>query len=161
MQEIPKKFSTHTVGIAAAIIEKGGKILLVKENRPHLQGHAKWHHPAGWIDKGENLIDAVIREAKEETGFEFAPAYLIGIYSLYREDFNLHPIKFVFAGAIPSAPSGSFNPDEILEIKFFFPEEIYSMDNKMFFDADEKQIIKDYFSGKKYPLEIIHHEIQK
>jgi len=161
MQEIPKKFSTHTVGIAAAIIEKDGKILLIKENRPSLPGHARWHHPAGWIEKGENIIDSAAREAKEETGYDFKPTFLIGIYSLFRKDFNLHPIKFVFGGTTPEAPSGKFDPDEILELKFFSPEEIYGMDDNLFFDNDLKQIIHDYFAGKKYPLEIIHHEIQK
>jgi 8-oxo-dGTP pyrophosphatase MutT (NUDIX family) len=116
-----------------------------------LPGHAKWHHPAGWIDKGENLIDAVIREAKEETGFEFTPTYLIGIYSLYREDFNLHPIKFIFAGTVPDMPSDSFNPDEILEIKFFFLKKSTTWTTKCF-----SMLMRSKLSKIIFPERSIH-----
>lgn len=50
---------TQTFGVVGAIIEKNGKILLVKETKKGCKG--KWSYPAGWIDIGENVIDAAKR----------------------------------------------------------------------------------------------------
>ena len=62
---------TQVFGVVGAIIEKEGKILLVKEAGTHDKG--KWNQPAGWIDVGEDPIEMVKRELKEETGLDFNP----------------------------------------------------------------------------------------
>jgi ADP-ribose pyrophosphatase len=55
---------TQTFAVAAAIIEKEGKVMLVRENLPGNPDDGKWSHPAGWIDAGEHPVEAVKREAK-------------------------------------------------------------------------------------------------
>jgi len=161
-----KRVFTQTFGVAGAIIEKDGKILLVKESQRKGIDAGKWNHPAGWIEVGESPIDAVKKEVEEESGFKFTPTRLIGIYSLDREDFLKygeevhHPIKLIFTGTISEERTGNL-ADDISEAKWFAPEEIYNMDSNTLRDSDIKQIVKDYFSGKKYPLDIIAHTIQK
>lgn len=81
-----KRVFSQTFGVVGAIIEKGGKILLVRDFGKGHPDHGKWSHPAGWIDVGENPVDAVKREVKEETGFDFTPTYILGAYSLVRRD---------------------------------------------------------------------------
>ena len=61
---------TQVFGVVGAIIERDSKFLLVKEHHPGHSAHGKWNQPAGWIDVGENPIDAVIREVREETGLD-------------------------------------------------------------------------------------------
>jgi ADP-ribose pyrophosphatase YjhB (NUDIX family) len=63
--------------IAAALIEKDEKLLMVQEGREDVKG--KWNLPAGHADLGEDPIKAVIREAKEETGLDVKPVSLAGI----------------------------------------------------------------------------------
>lgn len=161
-----KRVFTQTFGVAGAIIEEDGRILLVKESQKKRIDAGKWNQPAGWIEVGESPIEAVKKEVEEETGYKFTPTHLIGIYSLDREDFLKHgeevhhPIKLIFMGTI-SEEQGSNLADDVVEAKWFTPEEIYNMDSETLRDVDIKQIVKDYFSGKKYPLDIITHTIQK
>jgi len=61
-----KRVFTQTFGVVGAIIEKEGKILLVKETKKVAKG--LWNHPAGWIDVGENPFEAVKREVNEKVG---------------------------------------------------------------------------------------------
>lgn len=97
-----KRVFTQTFGTVGALIEKDGKILLVREAEGNDAG--KWNVPEGWIDVGENPIDAAAREAKEETGFSFTPTHLLGIYSMVRNDMHgivkgkPHAIKLIFLG---------------------------------------------------------------
>ena len=77
---------TQTFGVAAGLLERDGKFLLVQENNQAHPDHGKWNQPAGWIDVGENPITAAAREVKEETGYDFTPTHLLGIYALVRKD---------------------------------------------------------------------------
>ncbi len=156
---------TQTFGVAGAIIEKEGKILLVKESQQKGIDAGKWNHPGGWIEVGENPIDAVKKEVEEESGYKFTPTYLIGIYSLDREDFLKHgqeihhPIKLIFTGTISKERNENL-ADDVSEAKWFTPDEIENMDLNTLRDLDIKQMVKDYFSGIKYPLNLITHTIQ-
>ncbi|MEF2247417.1 NUDIX hydrolase [Paenibacillus sp. IITD108] len=68
-------FPTHIVS-AGGIVEDGkGNILLVKA---HNDG---WVYPGGITEVGENLIDGVIREIKEESGIDATVSHLINIVS--------------------------------------------------------------------------------
>jgi len=159
-----KRIFTQTFGVVGAIIEKDGKILLVKETKKIAKN--KWSHPAGWIDVGENPIKAVKREVKEETGFEFNPTHVLGIYSLAKKDLQKelreihHPIKIIFIGDISNKQKQSL-ADDVSEYKWFTPEEIKKMDRKTLRDLDIKKMVKDYFSKKRYPLEILTHTVSK
>ena len=151
---------TQTYGVVGAIIEKDGKILLVKESKELAKG--KWSHPAGWIEVGENPIDAVKREVKEETGFNFKPENLLGIYSLIKNELDVthHPLKIIYTG-IASDKEMTQLAEDVSETNWFTPEEIEKMDSKKLRDLDIKQMVKDYFAGKKYPLKLLTHTISE
>ena len=65
----------------AAIIEKNEQFLLVEEE---IEGKLVFNQPAGHLEKGETLIEAIKREVLEETTFEFTPKSLVGIYFAVR-----------------------------------------------------------------------------
>ncbi|RDU37906.1 ADP-ribose pyrophosphatase [Neobacillus piezotolerans] len=66
---------THIAAAGGIVENEQGEILLVKT---HNQG---WVFPGGQVEVGENLIDAVIREVKEESGIDIEVSHLIGVYS--------------------------------------------------------------------------------
>ena len=159
-----KRDYSQTFGVAGAVIEKEGKILLVKETKNIAKD--MWSLPAGWIEMGENPFDAVAREVKEETGYNFKPSHLLGIVSLYKpnlkEKFNItpHSIKIIFVGDISEEKADKL-ADDISEVKWFSPEQIYKMDNSKLRDIAIKKLVRDYFEGKRYPLELLSHIVSK
>ena len=66
---------THIVAAGGIVEDEQGNILLVKTH------HGGWVFPGGQVEVGENLMDALIREIKEESGIDAAVSHLIGIYS--------------------------------------------------------------------------------
>jgi ADP-ribose pyrophosphatase YjhB (NUDIX family) len=154
-----QRIFTQTFGVVGAIVERDGKILLVKETKATAKG--KWSHPAGWIDVEENSIDAVKREVKEETGFDFEPKNILGVYVLVKDEADVvhHPIKIIYIGTISEKETAEL-ADDVSETKWFTPDEIENMDSNTLRDLDIKQMVKDYFSDTKYPLNLITHTIQ-
>ena len=67
----------------AAIAEKDSKFLIVEEM---VDGQLVYNQPAGHLDSGESLVEAVIRETFEETAWSFQPEARVGI-QLWR-----HPV---------------------------------------------------------------------
>jgi ADP-ribose pyrophosphatase YjhB (NUDIX family) len=61
----------------AAIIERGGRYLLVEEHTPE---GLRLNNPAGHLDPGESAAEGCAREVLEETAFAFVPTALIGVY---------------------------------------------------------------------------------
>jgi ADP-ribose pyrophosphatase YjhB (NUDIX family) len=67
---------TPRIGSDAAIFDSSGKILLMKR-----VDNSKWCLPCGLVEAGESPEQAVIREAKEETGLEVKILELVGVYT--------------------------------------------------------------------------------
>ena len=75
---MPREFPEFPlVGVGAVIIEQG-RVLLVKRARPPLL--AQWSIPGGALEVGELVREAVMREAREETGLIVEPGELLGVY---------------------------------------------------------------------------------
>lgn len=72
---VPARFKPSVT--VAAVIERGGRYLLVEEQTPE---GLRLNNPAGHLEQGETPLQAVCREALEETGRVFAPAALLGVY---------------------------------------------------------------------------------
>lgn len=70
------KMPVHIVAAGGFVENKQGEILLVKERRG-----GGWVFPGGQVEVGENLMDGLMREVKEESGIDVQVSHLIGIYS--------------------------------------------------------------------------------
>lgn len=66
------------VGVAAVVIDAGGRVLLVKRGRPPRAG--SWGLPGGLLDLGERLRDGARREVLEETGVEAEIRDVVGTF---------------------------------------------------------------------------------
>lgn len=64
----------------AIVIERGGKVLLGRRG-PGAREPGKWSFPAGFVERGERVECAAVREAREETGLDVTIGPLVGLYS--------------------------------------------------------------------------------
>jgi 8-oxo-dGTP diphosphatase len=76
LEEIRMQMPVHIVAAGGFVTNEKDEILLVKTRR---DGH--WVFPGGQIEVGENLIDGVIREVKEESGMDVTVSHLVGVFS--------------------------------------------------------------------------------
>jgi len=138
-----------------AIIQREGKILLVKESDG--PNKDKWNLPGGSWEKDETLIEGVKREVKEETGFDFEPTSILGIFSRFRHrpSLSITAMEVLFIGDIFGKPEDL--SEDITETKFFTPNEIYNMDKKELYGLYIIEAVRNFTEGKKYPIEMINH----
>ncbi len=123
------------------VITKGNKILLQRRAKPPFEN--RWEIGGGFVNYGETVEDALIREVKEETGFDIEPEEIIGVYSDPKRDPRKHSISIFFAVKIIG---GKLRINkEVKEFKWFQKNEIDF--NSLGFD--HAKIIKDYLKWKK------------
>ena len=104
---------------ATSVIERSGEILLIRRgNEP---GYGLWSMPGGYVDRGEVVESAAIREVWEETGLEVEIEQLIGLFSEQG-----HPVM-VAAFATREVGGLLAAGDETLELGFFPPDNLPEM----------------------------------
>ncbi len=80
----------------AALIERDARYLLVEER---IRGQLVFNQPAGHLEDGESLLQAVVREVLEETAWVFTPQWLLGMY-LWRSLRGHSTLRFAFSGTV-------------------------------------------------------------
>ena len=81
----------------AAVVEQDGRFLMVEER---IKGRLVLNQPAGHLEDRETLLEAVIRETREETAWRFHPEALVGIY-LWRNPVDERSfLRFAFCGTV-------------------------------------------------------------
>jgi len=139
----------------AAIIEHEGRFLLVEEET---SDGIRFNQPAGHLDPGESLIDAVAREALEETAFEFTPESLVGIYmSRYlsnRTGEEVTYLRFAFAGTLGAQHNRPLD-EGILRAVWMTREELLACQEKHRSPL-VLQCVDDYLKGKRSPLSLLY-----
>jgi 8-oxo-dGTP diphosphatase len=105
--------------VAVVLVEHDGKLLLGKRNIDPAFG--KWNFPGGYVNRGEKVELAALREVKEETNLDVE---LTGLLNVYSEE-NNPAIIVVYTGRLLSAPA-EMRPqeDEVTELAFFAPDDL-------------------------------------
>ena len=135
----------------AAIIEQNGKFLLVEEETD--RGH-RYNQPAGHLEDGETLIQAVIRETIEEAAYEFTPEALLGVYQWKHALNDTTYLRFAFIGKAGVHYPLQELDEGIVQAVWMDVDEIRDKASLMR-SPQVLQCIEDYLTGISYPLEVI------
>jgi 8-oxo-dGTP pyrophosphatase MutT (NUDIX family) len=137
----------------AAVVQHDGKFLLVEEQTTE---GIRFNQPAGHLEEGESLVDAVVREALEETGYTFKPTFLLGIYQWPHPDKDLTYLRFAFGGELLAHDPDRPLDDGIIAACWLTLDEIR--------DSQEKhrsplilRCVEDLAAGIQLPLSAITH----
>lgn len=131
----------------AAVIERAGRFLVVEEQSA---GRRVYNQPAGHLDDGESLIDAVIRETLEETGWHFAPTALVGVYRWKHPHTGDTFLRFCFTGTAERQDERALDPD-ILATHWMTAEEL-GADPERLRSPLVMRCIADYRRGARHSL---------
>lgn len=104
------------VAVGTIIRDERNHIVLVR--RAIEPGYGKWVFPGGYVDRGEEVMVAAVREAREEVGLEVRLDQLINVYSYP----GRAPVVIVYSATMVGGCLAC--DDEGLEARFFAPEEI-------------------------------------
>ncbi|MGV8080471.1 MAG: NUDIX domain-containing protein [Syntrophales bacterium] len=117
------------------IIEVDGGIVLISRKNPPLG----WALPGGFVDYGESLEEAAVREAREETGLDVTLLRQFHTYSRPDRDPRQHTITTVFLGRASGKPKAGDDAGEI---------GVYTRDTLPPLAFDHGEILADYFKSK-------------
>lgn len=136
----------------AAVIERDGKFLLVEEKA---DGAVVFNQPAGHLEEGEGLIQAVMRETLEETGWPFSPQALLGAYLWRNPRTQITYLRFAFIGAVESQAPQRPLDNGILRAVWMTLEEIRQAAPRHR-SPQVQRCIDDFLSGRHFPLSFIN-----
>src|SRR5688500_11590510 len=129
------------VAVGTIISASDGRLVLVR--RAIEPGYGKWVFPGGYVDRGEEVGAAAIREAKEEAGLDVRLDGLINIYS-----YAGRPLVIIVYAA--TVLGGELCTDEeCLEARLFLPAEIPWEDLAFQSTAEG---LRDYLKGYRRTL---------
>ena len=140
----------------AAVIEDRGRFLMVQERQ---DGRVVYNQPAGHLEHGESLREAVIRETLEETAGVFQPTAVIGVYRWIEPNSGCTYLRVCFAGHCSHFDTGRTLAPEIMGTVWMRHIELTAA------AADLRsplvmRCIDDYMTGIRYPLSVLSDLIE-
>ena len=135
----------------AALIENDGRFLMVQER---VSGQSVLNQPAGHLEDKETLVEAVIRETREETAWHFQPESVTGIYHWREPEQGETFVRVNFAGkGLFHDPASEL--DSCIECTLWLtPEELRCQPDKLR-SPMVLRAIDDYLNGSAYPLALL------
>ena len=137
----------------AAVLEQGGKFLLVEEQTS--QG-LLFNQPAGHWEPNETLAAGTAREVLEEAAYEFEPQHLVGVYRWHSPCSDTTYLRFAFTGCILAHHPQRALDEGIVRALWMTPDEIRAT-RERHRSPLILRCVEDYLAGKRYPLDIITH----
>ena len=138
LEHVLYKLQNGPFSTVDAIIEIDGGIVIIQRSNPPFG----WALPGGFVDYGESLEVAVVREAKEETGLDITDVKQFHTYSDPKRDPRFHTIGTVFIAKAKGKPQAG---DDAAGLKIVKLSEILKI-NLAF---DHKKILEDYIKYRE------------
>ena len=135
----------------AAVVERDGRFLLVDEETD--QGRL-FNQPAGHWDPEETLLEAVVRETREETGLGFIPRALVGIHHWRDVANDLTYLRFSFAGDAEGDETARPREATVYGLVWMTVEEIRATRDRQR-GPQVLACVEDYLRGRRVPLDLL------
>lgn len=139
----------------AAVIANAGRYLLVEEETPE---GLMLNNPAGHLELGESPIEAVVREALEETARAFEPEYFLGVYlarfvrPARSEDVTY--VRLAFGGSVGEEIAGRVLDAGIRRTLWMTPAELAACTDRHRSPL-VLQCVQDHAAGRRLPLDAV------
>tara|TARA_Y100000766_G_scaffold277374_1_gene282672 strand:- start:1687 stop:2133 length:447 start_codon:yes stop_codon:yes gene_type:complete len=126
---------------ADSAVRRGDEILLIQRKYPPMEG--AWAFPGGFVDQGENPIDAAVRELKEETGLDGTDPKLLMVMGDADRDPRKHIVSIVYEIQV-SEDQQPIAGDDAADARFWPISTLLS--GEIEFAGDHLTILKNWLS---------------
>ena len=135
----------------AAVIEQDGRYLLVRERS---EGRLVYNQPAGHLEDNESLLAAVVRETLEETGWQFEPQAVIGLYRWRHPGSQATYMRVSFSGQVNAQLAAQPLDPDIEGVTWLDLDQIRARQDELRSPLVLRSI-QDYRAGITHPLSLL------
>ena len=129
----------------AAVAARDRRFLTVEEE---VDGRRVYNQPAGHWEPGESLVEAVVRETREETALRFVPQALVGVYQWTRPGGETF-LRFCFCGRVEGGGEAPLDPD-IRAVHWLSRAQLAARPLR---SPMVLRCLDDYLAGRRCPLD--------
>ena len=140
----------NTTLFVSTVVVKDGKLLVVQEGKNNYGQLGTWNFPAGHVEPGEGLVEAAVREAKEESGYTVAIDGVLSVL-LKNTDSGMSLVVFFLGHIADDSPV--VREAGIQQVDFVSLEDLEKLDLR--FPNDMLEPARRALAGKSYPPDII------
>ncbi|GAB1407462.1 NUDIX hydrolase [Thermomonas brevis] len=136
----------------ATLVVRDGRLLCVEERT---NGHLVINQPAGHLEPNESLLEAAVRETREETGWNVRITHLVGAYQWKAPETQRHYLRFAFAAeALDEIPDARLD-EGIVRALWLAPAELHALSERHRSPLVWRCVV-DYLAGGRHPLSLVH-----
>ena len=135
----------------ATVVVRDGKLLCVEERA---NGALVINQPAGHLEPDESLIEAAVRETREETGWNVRVTHMVGAYQWKAAETGRHYLRFAFAAEPLDEIPGASLDDGIVRALWLAPSELQALTERHRSPLVWRTAA-DYLAGCRHPLSLV------
>jgi 8-oxo-dGTP pyrophosphatase MutT (NUDIX family) len=135
----------------ATIVVRDGRLLMVEER---VNGRLVLNQPAGHLEPDESLVDAALRETREETGWDVKLTGFVGAYQ-WKAETGRHYLRFAFC-AEPLAHDATRELDTGIERALWMTPAELQAAHAMHRSPLVWRVVEDHLAGRRHPLSMVH-----
>jgi 8-oxo-dGTP pyrophosphatase MutT (NUDIX family) len=135
----------------AAVIEREGRFLMVEEET---SDGLRLNQPAGHLEPGESLVEAAVREVREEAARVFEPVALVGVYQWRLMPQDVTYVRFTFSGTAGEAVAGQALDAGIVRALWMTEAELRESALRHRSPLVLRSL-DDWLAGKRHPLDVL------
>jgi 8-oxo-dGTP pyrophosphatase MutT (NUDIX family) len=137
----------------AAVVAQSGKFLIVEER---VGRRLVFNQPAGHVEEGESLLDAVVRETLEETASILVPDAVVGIYLWKNPQTGRSYLRVAFTGSLTMHDPDRALDHGIVRTHWLSREQLLGHQNRLRSPL-VLRCVDDWLAGTRFPLALLSH----
>ena len=135
----------------ATVVVRDGCLLCVEERA---NGYLVINQPAGHLEPDASLLEAAIRETREETGWNVRITHVVGAYQWKATETGRHYLRFAFAAEPLDEIPGAALDEGIVRTLWLTPQELQA-EQARHRSPLVWRTVADYLGGNRHPLSLV------
>ena len=135
----------------ATVVVRDGRLLCVEERA---NGRLVLNQPAGHLEPDESLVEAALRETREETGWNVRITHVVGAYQWKATETGRHYLRFAFAAEPLDEIPGATLDEGIVRTLWLTPQELQA-EQARHRSPLVWRTVADYLGGNRHPLSLV------